>query len=281
MFNKILDYITKPSRNSNIGFYRDENWTVYEAIIFAMVVNKTIIGVKSNQDILTDFRMYENAIVNGIDNGELVLLKDVCKKESKGSRELFAKIVTLSAIRYNIATDDGNHTPEKSAEIYKIDMAFMLRCIQQDQIVNYFISKNLIQSEGTSDKNAPHPSTEPEREPSKKKRGKAGADAIWIEGRKPVLDCADEFMKHLLTIDCKCRHDVLAKIAYECTTYQGKHLIQFEKENWGLKNAIKANAKELLPKDRIFGTPEYTKASRDGKIVECPIQDHKQYRRRE
>lgn len=104
-----------------------------------------------------------------------------------------------------------------------------------------------------------------------KGRTNPGAIAIW-ERRDPILKLAIEFMTELIgpEIGCKCRHNKLAAIAYAyAKDKDGVLLRNYDNDQFGLENAFKDCACQVVPPERQFGFSTYKPEA-----CKCPIPDH-------
>ncbi|MFZ4860284.1 MAG: hypothetical protein ACOYL3_28325 [Desulfuromonadaceae bacterium] len=102
-------------------------------------------------------------------------------------------------------------------------------------------------------------------------RDNPGAQGLW-EPRDYIIVHAALFMHKIVTLtDCKCRHDKLAKIAYEyATDKDNKKLKDFDSDRFSLLDAFKEAALKIVPEERLFGFDTY-----DPEKNKCGIQDHK------
>ncbi|WP_281183954.1 hypothetical protein [Trichlorobacter lovleyi] len=150
MIEKILSNISKAfsdfQRKRDVWYFtRDEYLTVYEAILYAIFVNRHILNANYDQDVLEDFRQYENAIVHGIKNGDISIIEGIAKVESERTSKLFMHIFKLSAAKFELATKQSSIL-ENCSNPYKIDMILMHKVIRTEDVLKYYIDSKLFKS---------------------------------------------------------------------------------------------------------------------------------------
>lgn len=150
MIEKILSNISKSfsdfQRKRDVWYFtRDEHLTVYEAILYAIFVNRHILNANYDQDVLVDFRKYENTIVQGITSGDIPIIEGFVKAESYKTSKLFMDIFKLSMIRSELATKQSSLSEDCSAH-YKIDMILMHKVVRAEDVLKYYIDNKLFKS---------------------------------------------------------------------------------------------------------------------------------------
>lgn len=132
-----------------------------------------------------------------------------------------------------------------------------------------------------------------EDEPNKKvqpaplARGIAGAKGLWDE-RDKIVEKGIQYMQTLVSqCGCLCRHDKLAKIAYECGNDNGS-FESLDKPRYGLLKNFKTEAFKIVPDERQYGNdfdpsdpkkPNPNKSKKyDPDACKCTITDHINFR---
>lgn len=150
MIEKILSNISKSfsdfQRKRDVWYFtQDEHLTVYEAILYAIFVNRHILNANYDKDVLVDFRKYENTIVQGITSGDISIIEEFVKTESDKTKKLFMDIFKLSMIRFELATKQSS-VSENCSTHYKIDMFLMHKVVRTEDVLKYYIDSKLFKS---------------------------------------------------------------------------------------------------------------------------------------
>lgn len=114
--------------------------------------------------------------------------------------------------------------------------------------------------------------THESKEPNLK--GNPGSQGLWGP-RDKIVERAAQFMVGLVEkCDCRCRHDILAKIVYKLGN-NGRSYSELDKKGYDLFGQFKAAALKIVPEERHFGKPKYTPNA-----CKCELEDHKKFKPR-